>query len=213
MIKRQAVSYSEKLKDPRWQKVRLQIFERDNWQCQLCGNAAATLHVHHAYYRGKTEPWEYDQNSLHTVCEGCHEHADCIRVDLQHEMAQLPIKAQEKMIVFVAWLNCMYADDINAFLENRMPNLPDLEEIKDSNNHRESLGITQLNGECLYRELADYEILEATDQRRWNPVTSSALDWHDVSLALPWAIGGTITAFKQQRGTQSNCVSFRRPVK
>lgn len=30
--------YKEKLKDPRWQKKRLQIFERDDWCCQKCGD-------------------------------------------------------------------------------------------------------------------------------------------------------------------------------
>ena len=25
------MSYSDKLKDPRWQRKRLEIFERDNW--------------------------------------------------------------------------------------------------------------------------------------------------------------------------------------
>ena len=31
------MTYTEKLKDPRWQKKRLEILERDNWECQDCG--------------------------------------------------------------------------------------------------------------------------------------------------------------------------------
>lgn len=30
-------SYAEKFKDPRWQKKRLKIMERDNWKCCECG--------------------------------------------------------------------------------------------------------------------------------------------------------------------------------
>lgn len=28
--------YLAKLRDPRWQKLRLQVFERDEWACQVC---------------------------------------------------------------------------------------------------------------------------------------------------------------------------------
>lgn len=64
--------YSEKLKDPRWQKMRLEILNRDNWHCQICMAGEFTLHVHHRrYLRGKL-PWEYPQHMLVTLCEYCH---------------------------------------------------------------------------------------------------------------------------------------------
>jgi hypothetical protein len=65
--------YSEKLKDPRWQKKRLEILERDKWSCQICYDDTATLHVHHRYYLKNTEPWDYPSESLITLCESCHE--------------------------------------------------------------------------------------------------------------------------------------------
>ncbi len=65
-------TYSEKLKDPRWQKKRLKILERDEWTCQLCGDDTETLHVHHKYYREKKEPWECGDFALVTVCHNCH---------------------------------------------------------------------------------------------------------------------------------------------
>ena len=37
--------YSQKLKDPRWQKKRLQILERDEWNCQICHDNESTLVV------------------------------------------------------------------------------------------------------------------------------------------------------------------------
>ena len=65
------MKYSEKLKDPRWQKKRLEIFNRDNFSCQICGDTESTLVVHHYKYSG--EPWESDEKYLMTLCENCHE--------------------------------------------------------------------------------------------------------------------------------------------
>jgi len=67
-------SYSEKLKDPRWQKKRLEILNRDNWCCQKCYDAENTLHVHHMRYIAGRDPWDYDSNLLVTLCAECHEH-------------------------------------------------------------------------------------------------------------------------------------------
>ena len=65
-------AYGEKLKDPRWQKQRLRILERDGWACQLCFNTESTLHIHHLYYEVGFEPWEYPAEALVTLCESCH---------------------------------------------------------------------------------------------------------------------------------------------
>ncbi len=67
------MSYAEKLKDPRWQKKRLQIMERDGWRCTECGDPNTTLHVHHLLYLPGREPWEYYDEFLITLCEDCHE--------------------------------------------------------------------------------------------------------------------------------------------
>jgi len=66
-------AYLAKLRDPRWQKKRLEILSRDNWTCQICSDTTTTLHVHHrAYMRGK-EPWDHLDELLVTLCERCHE--------------------------------------------------------------------------------------------------------------------------------------------
>lgn len=65
-------TYSNKLSDPKWQKKRLQILDRDNWECQWCGDDKSELHVHHLVYRKGNEPWEYDDRELLTLCEKCH---------------------------------------------------------------------------------------------------------------------------------------------
>jgi hypothetical protein len=66
------MSYSEKLKDPRWQQMRLKIMERDGFACRKCASKDKTLHVHHSYYTKGAEPWEYEPTALITLCEGCH---------------------------------------------------------------------------------------------------------------------------------------------
>ena len=66
------MTYSEKLRDPRWQKRRLQLFEAANWTCESCGTKTETLHAHHGYYKRKTEPWDYPDYTMHVLCESCH---------------------------------------------------------------------------------------------------------------------------------------------
>lgn len=65
------MTYSEKLKDPRWQKKRLEILKRDKWACQLCGCKERTLHVHHKQYSGN--PWDSRLEDLITYCSICHD--------------------------------------------------------------------------------------------------------------------------------------------
>ena len=36
-------TYTELLKDPRWQKKRLEIYERDNFTCNQCKNTKKTV--------------------------------------------------------------------------------------------------------------------------------------------------------------------------
>lgn len=64
------MTYSEQLRDPRWQKKRLEILSRDKWACTLCGDTETTLHVHHKKYTGNA--WDADNGLLITYCEPCH---------------------------------------------------------------------------------------------------------------------------------------------
>lgn len=65
--------YSEKLRDPRWQRKRLEVLQRDEWHCQICFDGESTLHVHHRYYERGKDPWDYPDRALVTLCESCHE--------------------------------------------------------------------------------------------------------------------------------------------
>lgn len=70
--KRLKMKYAEKLKDPRWQKKRLAVLERDGWKCNFCDDKDSTLHVHHKVYNS-CDPWDIELDHLLTLCENCHE--------------------------------------------------------------------------------------------------------------------------------------------
>lgn len=78
-------SYREKLTDPRWQKKRLEIFERDNWQCQNCFDDKSCLQVHHKIYITGREPWQYNDTDLITLCAGCHKKEN--NLESEHKIA------------------------------------------------------------------------------------------------------------------------------
>lgn len=69
-------TYAEKLRDPRWQKKRLEVMERDGFECKRCRDKSSTLTVHHLCYLKKTEPWDYDKCFMVTLCENCHKHVE-----------------------------------------------------------------------------------------------------------------------------------------
>jgi len=73
------LSYSEKLRDPRWQKKRLQVMERDDWECRLCGDGSTTLNIHHLSYHG--DPWDSPDDELICICEHCHSEVEQLKDD------------------------------------------------------------------------------------------------------------------------------------
>ena len=67
-------TYSDKIKDPRWQKLRLKVFARDEFKCTCCGENMETINAHHIAYKPNTEPWEYDISEITTFCDQCHKY-------------------------------------------------------------------------------------------------------------------------------------------
>lgn len=73
------MTYKDKLQDPRWQKKRLQVLERDNFACKLCGNTKLRLDVHHHLYENGKDPWDYSDDVLDTYCKKCHSFVEFLR--------------------------------------------------------------------------------------------------------------------------------------
>jgi hypothetical protein len=79
----------ERLKDPRWQKKRLEVMQRAGFACEWCESKDMTLHVHHTYYEKYREPWDYPDWALMCLCESCHEQASEMMHDLSIEIGRL----------------------------------------------------------------------------------------------------------------------------
>ena len=112
------MTYSEKLRDPRWQKTRLEIMSRDRFQCVKCFSETTTLTVHHFYYISGREPWEYPSESMHTLCRDCHteghdnscprpayfsswEHSACFEIGRQIQMSIQETDHDEGCLFFI----------------------------------------------------------------------------------------------------------------
>lgn len=66
------MEYTDLLRDARWLIKRKKIITRDGFKCTAC-SSKKKLHVHHTfYYKQPTDPWEYPDDSLLTLCEKCH---------------------------------------------------------------------------------------------------------------------------------------------
>jgi len=102
-------SYAEKLKDPRWQKKRLEIFERDDWICQRCGDEESPLHVHHLRYAKSGNPWDSPFGDLVTLCEECHKLEKEIYKDLK-EIKRVVCEIIDGCDLSIAFLIQVYAE-------------------------------------------------------------------------------------------------------
>lgn len=92
------MTYSEKLKDPRWQRKRLEIMARDEFACRFCFDEEETLNVHHCYYGKGRDPWDYDDEHLITVCRTCHEDIEIKREEILKTLSwEVPLYAIHKL--------------------------------------------------------------------------------------------------------------------
>lgn len=98
-------SYSQKLRDPRWQRKSKLVKERAGWQCQDCGGADR-LETHHCYYTQMSsghEPWEYPLSALRCLCHNCHE---------------LRTKSESRMRAYLARLTTGQLNALRSGLDN-----------------------------------------------------------------------------------------------
>lgn len=83
-------TYGEKLKDPRWQRRRLEVLERREWRCEDCKKVDKQLQVHHKEYVPKWEPWDYPDTMLVVLCEACHAKAHQVSAPPEFLLLKLP---------------------------------------------------------------------------------------------------------------------------
>jgi hypothetical protein len=93
-------SYAELLRDPRWQKRRLEMLEKAGWACAECGDKERTLHVHHLRYRRGLKPWEYGDGELLVLCEDCHTRWHELKAALDESLCFLSIKELGVLVGF-----------------------------------------------------------------------------------------------------------------
>lgn len=94
------MTYLQDLLNPKWQKKRLRIFERDKWTCQICSNKKKTLAIHHKKYIKGKKPWEYPSKLLTTVCQPCHDfiyNEETIRKRLAYLESKITKKFNKKL--------------------------------------------------------------------------------------------------------------------
>ena len=84
-------SYAQKLRDPRWQKLRLEVLSITDFHCEICGDGESTLHVHHKQYLKGKEPWDYSPSQLSALCENCHSILHDGPDDLSEIISSLPL--------------------------------------------------------------------------------------------------------------------------
>jgi hypothetical protein len=136
-------TYSDKLKDPRWQKKRLQILEEQKWKCIKCKDENTTLHVHHITYKRGNEPWDYPNSNLMCLCKDCHKEIEYIKEFYkskklkfsEKKLSVTKIKSKNGSLFFIA------SDEIhgNIFLSMYKPDGSDIMTATFSNKQREDI--------------------------------------------------------------------------
>lgn len=105
------MTYSQKLKDPRWQKKRLEIMQRDEFSCQICHSKVDTLNVHHRHYIVGREPWDYPSELLVTLCQPCHKKEEDVFKD--------PVELV-RSLHFWGIFNCQIVDVFNKIIDDKI---------------------------------------------------------------------------------------------
>jgi hypothetical protein len=90
-------TYSQKLKDARWQKKRNFILIRAHNRCEDCWSTD-NLEIHHCYYMYGFEPWEYPFDSLRCLCRNCHEKRGLTEQILRGNLASLKTNELNSLI-------------------------------------------------------------------------------------------------------------------
>jgi hypothetical protein len=101
------MTYSDKLKDPRWQKCRLEILKRDGFKCQSCGDTEEELTVHHVYYEKDIDPWDYPDETYMTLCKKCHDKWHRLKYAMDRSLCHVDIDQLNHLQAIIVMLKMM----------------------------------------------------------------------------------------------------------
>lgn len=99
--------YFQLLKDPRWQKKRLEVMQRADFTCESCCESSDELHVHHGYYEQGKLPWEYPDKSYHCLCGLCHIDAETARKEIRALAGSLWMESQFQLLDMLRYLSSL----------------------------------------------------------------------------------------------------------
>ena len=106
------LTYSEKLKDARWQRRRLEVLERESFTCQDCGASDKTpmtqLHVHHCFYERGLDPWQYDDSALMCLCNSCHTERQSKELSIQRILSNFSSSQLSDIHGEILYFICIY---------------------------------------------------------------------------------------------------------
>ncbi len=98
-------TYSELLKDPRWERRRIDILLNADFTCEECGlscwDEELTLQVHHRHYRAGAKPWEYEDADLVCLCRTCHANITDELERVYRAVGKLRIDSLHKVVALV----------------------------------------------------------------------------------------------------------------
>lgn len=136
-------SYYEKLKDPRWQKRRLEIMDRAKFACEKCFAADKTLNVHHALYRKGADPWDYADGELQCLCEDCHEQTHIVRTAIDEALARVP-EYHEQILGYIEGLTILREGPLTD------PTPVDVRDAEYSMGLGQAAGLSSHEGLCIF---------------------------------------------------------------
>jgi hypothetical protein len=93
------MAYADMLRDPKWQRKRLEVLKDADFSCENCGNNEEELSVHHRFYKKGAKPWEYENGDLVVYCKKCHEEWHEAKKELDIIIGNIPDKSSLHRII------------------------------------------------------------------------------------------------------------------
>lgn len=114
-------TYSDKLQDVRWQKIKTTIQIRDQFTCQKCGTKeGGPFDVHHRHYISGREPWDYPEQLMVLLCRNCH---------AEEEQTAEIVKELTPALHYWGYFNTDIRDEVNRLINLKMASI----KTKDGN--------------------------------------------------------------------------------